>query len=114
MPRLPDTAWFELAPDWVCEILSPATARIDRVEKLPIYAAHGVQHAWLVDPDLRTLEVFEIRDGKWLLLRALANDAAVVNRRSTPSRLAWRTLGGLVTVALRRCPSTAVRRHHVQ
>lgn len=77
MPKLPDTAWFELAPDWVCEILSPATARIDRVEKLPIYAGHGVQHAWLVDPDLRTLEVFENREGKWLLLTVLENDAGV-------------------------------------
>jgi Uma2 family endonuclease len=77
MPRLPDTAWFELPPDWVCEILSPSTARIDRVEKLPIYAAHEVRHAWLVDPDLRTLEVFENHGGKWLLLTVLENAAAV-------------------------------------
>ncbi|MBU0500903.1 MAG: Uma2 family endonuclease [Gammaproteobacteria bacterium] len=77
MPRLPETAWFDLAPDWVCEILSPATARVDRVEKLPIYARQGVGHAWLVDPDLRTLEVFENRDGKWLLLTVLENDALV-------------------------------------
>lgn len=56
LPALPETAWFELAPDWLCEILSPATARLDRVEKLPIYASHGVGHVWLVDPDLRTLE----------------------------------------------------------
>ena len=77
MPRLPETAWFELAPDWVCEILSPTTARIDRAEKLPIYARHGVMHAWLVDPDLRTLEVFENRDGKWLLLTVLEEAAPV-------------------------------------
>lgn len=77
MPRLPDTAWFELPPDWVCEILSPSTARMDRVEKLPIYARHGVRHAWLVDPDLRTLEIFENRDGKWLLLTVLENNADV-------------------------------------
>ena len=62
MPTLPETAWFERAPDWVCEILSPDTARIDRVEKLPIYAGAGVRHAWLVDPDLRTLEAFENAD----------------------------------------------------
>jgi Uma2 family endonuclease len=41
MRSLPDTAWFELAPDWVCEVLSPGTARLDRVEKLPIYAARS-------------------------------------------------------------------------
>ena len=92
MPRLPDTAWFELAPDWVCEILSPSTARIDRVEKLPIYARHGVQHAWLVDPDLRTLEVFECREGKCLLLTVLENDAGVCQ---PPFDVITFSLGGL-------------------
>lgn len=77
MPSLPETAWFELAPDWVCEILSPGTARSDRVNKLPIYARQGVGHAWLVDPELRTLEVFENMSGKWLLLAVLENDNAV-------------------------------------
>ncbi len=77
MPKLPETAWFELPPDGVCEILSPSTAKVDRAEKLPIYARHGVKHAWPVDPDLRTLEVFENRDGQWLLLTVLENDAAV-------------------------------------
>jgi Uma2 family endonuclease len=73
MNSLPDTAWFDVAPDWVCEVLSSNTARMDRVEKLPKYAAAGVNHAWLVDPDIRTLEAFENRDGKWLLLAAFEN-----------------------------------------
>ncbi|MCP4287478.1 MAG: Uma2 family endonuclease [Gammaproteobacteria bacterium] len=77
MPTLPETAWFELSPDWVCEILSPSTARIDRVEKLPIYADQGVEHVWLVDPDLRTLEAFENRGGQWLMIAALENDNPV-------------------------------------
>jgi len=77
MPSLPETAWFELAPDWVCEVLSPNTARIDRVEKLPKYAAAGVSHASLVDPDIRTLEAYENREGNWLLLAAFENDDRV-------------------------------------
>lgn len=77
MPALPDTTWFELAPDWVCEVLSPGTARVDRAQKLPLYAAAGVPHVWLIDPDLRTLEAFENRDGRWLLLGALQNDDPV-------------------------------------
>lgn len=77
MPKLPDTAWFELAPDWLCEILSPSTARVDRVEKLPIYARWGVKNVWLVDPDLRTLEAFENVDGRWLLAATLKDDDAV-------------------------------------
>ena len=51
MPRLPDAASAALAPDWVCEVLSPSTAQLDRARKLRIYAEHGVRHAWLVDPD---------------------------------------------------------------
>lgn len=77
MPQLPETAWFDLAPDWACEILSPATARVDRTEKMPIYASWGVTHLWLVDPDLRTLEVYVNRDGRWLLLATLSEDAHV-------------------------------------
>ncbi len=77
MPRLPETAWFPLAPDWVCEILSPGTARFDRAEKLPLYLRQGVKHAWLVDPDLRTLEVFESQSGKWVLVTVLENHASV-------------------------------------
>ena len=68
-PGCPGTAWFDLPPDWVCEVLSPATARTDRGQKLPRYAAHGVRHVWLIDPDLRLLESFENRDGRWLLLQ---------------------------------------------
>ena len=77
MPRLPDTAWFETVPDWICEILSPSTARDDRAEKMPLYAAMGVKHAWLVDPILRTLEAYENQQGRWLLLQTLADDAKV-------------------------------------
>jgi len=71
LPALPEAAWFELAPDWVCEVLSPGTAADDRAEKLPIYAEYGVVHAWLIDPRLRTLEAFENDAGRWRLLTTL-------------------------------------------
>jgi hypothetical protein len=78
MPALPDTAWFTLAPDWVCEILSPSTARIDRALKMPIYAREGVPHLWLVDPEACTLEVYRLQDdGHWLLLATLKEGEAV-------------------------------------
>lgn len=59
--------WISAAPDWVCEILSPGTARLDRVEKMPLYARHGVSHAWLIDPLLKTLEVFRFEAEKWMV-----------------------------------------------
>ena len=46
MPHLPDTAWFTLAPDWVCEVVSPSTWRVDLEEKRPVYAREGVGHLW--------------------------------------------------------------------
>ncbi len=77
MPALPETAWFELTPDWVCEILSPGTARLDRVQKMPIYAVAGVEHLWLVDPDLRTLEAYRREGNSWLLLGGHADQDVV-------------------------------------
>ena len=77
MPQLPETAWFELAPDWICEVLSPSTAQTDRSLKLPLYAQHAVRHTWIVDPELRTLEAYELSAGKWLLLTTLKEDDPV-------------------------------------
>ncbi|MFO1208507.1 MAG: Uma2 family endonuclease [Amaricoccus sp.] len=77
MPRLPDAAWFELAPDWVCEVLSPSTRRLDLTDKRDIYGASGVGFLWLVDPIDRTLEAFELRGGAWVLIAAIAEEAEV-------------------------------------
>jgi Uma2 family endonuclease len=77
LPVLPDTAWIETPPDWACEILSPSTERYDRGDKRSIYAEAGIGHLWHVDPVLRMLEVFELRDGKWLLLDVFRDDAQV-------------------------------------
>lgn len=77
LPALPEAAWFELPPDWVCEILSPATARDDRMLKMPRYAANGVAYCWLVDPVARTLEAFKLSDGQWLLQGAFVDEAEI-------------------------------------
>ncbi|MDI7266584.1 MAG: Uma2 family endonuclease [Myxococcota bacterium] len=74
MPVIPDVAFLELAPDWICEVLSPFTARLDRVRKLPIYGRAGVSHAWLVDPAARTLEVLRLQGGQWLLVATFGDD----------------------------------------
>lgn len=76
MPELPDTAYFALAPDWVCEVLSRSTERLDRDEKLPYYAEHGVRHAWLVDPIDKRLEVFALDADtrRWREVRSYQGD----------------------------------------
>lgn len=59
-----------VAPDWVCEVLSPSTAAHDRITKRNLYARSGIGHYWIVDVDARTLEVFERHGEHWLLLGA--------------------------------------------
>ena len=77
MPVPPAEAYFTLAPDWVCEVLSPSTRRLDFGGKLAIYACDGVRRLWLVDPGARSLEAFELRGTKWALTGKLFEDAAV-------------------------------------
>jgi Uma2 family endonuclease len=69
--------WISVAPDWVCEILSPSTAQTDRTEKMPIYSRHHVSYAWLIDPTLRTLEVYRFEPGIWIGIGAYAKSARV-------------------------------------
>jgi Uma2 family endonuclease len=66
--RMPDPQpvhRIEVVPDWICEILSPATESKDRNIKMPIYARFGVAYAWLVDPQVRTLEAYALDAGAW-------------------------------------------------
>lgn len=77
LPQVPDTAAFELAPDWACEVLSASTAAMDRADKMPIYAREGISHVWLVDPLMRTLEVFRLEDRAWRMVATWRDDAVV-------------------------------------
>jgi Uma2 family endonuclease len=77
MPEVPDVPAFTLAPDWVCEVLSPSTEAMDRAEKMPVYARECVVHVWLVDPVLQTLEVLRLEGAGWLLLATYHGDRAV-------------------------------------
>ena len=77
MPVLPNVAAFEQAPDWACEVVSPSTARIDRVQKMAIYAREKVSHLWLIDPLARTLEVYRLESQHWTLAGSHADQAHI-------------------------------------
>lgn len=65
MPELPEVTGFTLAPDWVCEALSPSTEALDRETKASIYAREGVRHLWLVNPLRQTLDVYRLEGRHW-------------------------------------------------
>jgi Uma2 family endonuclease len=70
-------AFFEEVPAWICEVLSPRTERIDRIEKLETYGREGVRWVWFVSPLNQTLEVLRLVEGKWLRVGAFGDDAVV-------------------------------------
>ncbi|WP_437743231.1 Uma2 family endonuclease [Sorangium sp. So ce302] len=82
--RMPDAlgdedtpAHYDVPPDWVCEVISPRTERVDRGKKMRIYRREGVGHVWLLSPLLRTLEVYRLEGGRWVLLETYEEDAKV-------------------------------------
>ena len=68
LAELPDDWPLDVRPDWVCEVLSPSNAWYDRGPKAKAYAEAGIPWYWLVDPDQRTVEVLENREGRWSVL----------------------------------------------
>ncbi len=72
-----EKAWIEVAPDWVCEILSPSTEKSDRGDKRRIYALYGVEHLWHLDPRTHLLEVFRRQNKDWLLTDTFQDEEPV-------------------------------------
>lgn len=72
-----DAKWAAIAPDWVCELLSPSTARLDRGDKMAVYLRERVRHVWLLDPSARTLEVYRHAGDAWTRVAFHGGDEVV-------------------------------------
>lgn len=77
LDKYPDTMYFELAPDWVCEVLSRSTERRDRTSKRRIYAEAGVEYLWLIDPRFQLMEAFILTEKRWTLCGTWSSDDTV-------------------------------------
>lgn len=77
LPKPPAEAFFSLAPDWVCEVLSPSTFRFDRMVKMSSYARHGIAFLWLVDPVAQLIEAYRLEQQRWLLTQTCGGDDTV-------------------------------------
>jgi Uma2 family endonuclease len=67
LPRIPRDPRFEVAPDRICNVLSPNTVKHDLIIKMPLYARYGVAFLWLVDPLAWTLEAYALQNGRWVV-----------------------------------------------
>ena len=70
---------IRVAPDLAAEVLSPSTTSIDRGRKMKLYAQHGVREYWLIDPDLKRIEVCGLRDGMYAVVHVSTGAAAAVS-----------------------------------
>ena len=74
MPVVPDAPAISLAPDWLCEILSPSSVHHDRIAKMRCYAREGVASVWIVDPIARTLESLRLEGARWTVVSSHGGD----------------------------------------
>lgn len=74
VPTFPYEQPIRIVPDWVCEILSPANARRDRLQKAAIYLDSGVPFLWIIDPVERLLEAYRAQEHAWLRLGAWSDE----------------------------------------
>ena len=72
MATVPNAPAITLAPDWLCEIISPSSVRQDRIAKMRCYAREGVAAVWLIDPLARTIESMCLDDGRWTVVSSHA------------------------------------------
>lgn len=80
LPQPLEGTGVTIAPDWLCEVLSPSTERFDRLQKLPRYALAGVAFLWLVDVQTRRLEVYQRNALAWELVEDYSGSTTVSAR----------------------------------
>jgi Uma2 family endonuclease len=73
-PEMLDEVNIEIPPDWICEVLSPSTARLDRGPKMQIYAEFEVPFLWLLDPKTRFLDCYQLVAGRWVRVGGLTGE----------------------------------------
>lgn len=74
LPSPPTQGQFALAPDWVCDILSPSTQAFDHRKKRRVYAEQKVPHLWFVDPISRTIDVLRLSRDLYSIVDVFGGD----------------------------------------
>jgi Uma2 family endonuclease len=74
MPTVPDVTYCELAPDWVCEVMSSSTRPFDLGKKREVYATARVRHWWFIEPTIQTVSIFELVGSGYQLIGSAQED----------------------------------------
>lgn len=77
LPKVANAPFITIAPNWLCEVVSDSTEKLDRAKKLLIYAAHSVHNVWIINPLQQTLEVLRLHAGNWLTVAVHCDNAKV-------------------------------------
>lgn len=77
MPEQPDAAYYSISPDWVCEVLSKSTKKMDLGVKQEIYASHAIPYLWIVDPIARSIDAFSLEKRNWVKIDTVVGDVEV-------------------------------------
>jgi len=97
MPQIPKDHRFVVTPDWICEVSSPSTARMDRGRKMDIYASWQVPLLWIVDPVAHLFEVFTLEGERWSRVRAYTSDEVVFADPFPEAEIDLRSIWGVET-----------------
>jgi len=88
MPTFPEAPWFDVAPDWVCEVVASGYVGGGRT-KWPRYAQLGIPHGWILDLSGKDVECYRLEGAYWLYasahedsIRAEPFDACEINLAS--------------------------------
>ncbi len=73
LPGMPSGV-MDLAPDWVCEIVSPGHERKDTLQLLLLLQRHQVPHYWLIWPEDRTLIAYALEEGQYKVIATLEKE----------------------------------------
>jgi Uma2 family endonuclease len=85
MPTQRNVPFVTLTPDWLCEVVSPSSGRVDRSREMRIYGDAGVPSLWIVDPLARTLEVYRRESDRWIVAAVRGGPMSSAPSPSTPS-----------------------------
>jgi Uma2 family endonuclease len=65
------------APDVVIEILSSENAYYDLRKKFKIYENAGIPEYWIVDPEIKSIEIYKNENGRYKLIKEVEKEGAI-------------------------------------